>query len=368
MKPPLLIRSQVAPISACKLATAAYDVNAMSLRHWSVFFLVFLGLGFSTGCSRWEASTEAPKLALKLPPAGFASESVTELSLAKSDARSQDTWTARLVRPSLQSEWQVASAPEGAELPDRLADSTFLNHLMDLVSQLMVVEQAPNGPLSNFGLETPLFTLRWRTQGAGQAEQELRIGDTAPDGQGVFAQALVSGKLSHPAVIRGSALQMLGMIRDFSVLRRRRIATFDPDDVDHFELWQGGKRKWQAERAGDDWKEPGSGRLYAAEAGRTLEQLTFLRAESFADSPDEAKKIRERLEKSAEYRAKFLDREGHTTEFQVGSWDGKVWARISTRSDGAFSVPLEAMKPWLLPAPTQLSSTRAAAKSAPKSR
>lgn len=366
MKPPLLIRSQVAPISACKLATAAYDVNAMSLRHWSVFFLVFLGLGFSTGCSRREASTEAPQLVLKLPPAGFAPEAVTELSLAKNDARTNDTWTARLVRPTLQGGWQVASAPQGAELPDRLADSTFINHLMDLVSQLMVVEQAPNGPLSNFGLETPLFTLRWRSEGAEQTEQELRIGDTAADGQGVFAQALVGGKLSHPAVIRGSALQMLGMVRDFSVLRRKRIATFDPDDVDHFELWQGGKRKWQAERTGDDWKEPRSGRLYSAEAGRTLEQLAYLRAESFADSPDEAKKIRERLEKSADYRARFLDREGNATEFQVGSWDGKIWARISTRSDGAFTVPVEAMKLWLLPAPTQLGSTRAGAKSAPK--
>ncbi len=303
-----------------------------------------LGLG-STACSR-SSSPEAPTVRVGAPLVDFKPEETLELTLAKFDPRTQDVWTARLTRADARAEWQVASAPQGQTLLDRRADSTFINHLLSLIKTLSVHEMAPEGTLTSLGLDQPLFSIRWGTP--GQPLKELRLGDANPKGLGNYCVLVSPQGNSEPVIVRGAALQMLGMIEKFEVLRRRRLLTFEADDVDELELWRGKAKTLAVERLGDDWTELHRKKRVLT-VGQKLEALTHLRIQNFLDDPSQVTRLRQKLENAPTHRAIFKDRDGKPTELQLRADSGHTWARISSRPEAVFEVYPEALRPFLKP-------------------
>lgn len=267
------------------------------------------------------SSSETLRRGAYLLPFDF--EQVTELTVAKNDPAEGAPWTAKVARQGEgdDASWRIVSAPDGKELQDRLANRTYIRHLLDTLRTLQYAEDAPEGPLPSYGLASPRFALRWRTP---QQPFELLVGTELDSGSYVHLP-------SHEKTViaRGAALRMLEHLSDFSMLRQKNLLTLPADDVDEMTFFRNGKQVLYAQRETDSWVDAKRRKLKVP-AGELLEALAHLKVKDFVDDASSAGSLREKLKKP-DYRIEFKDRQGLPTEIRIARENGKIWASESSR-------------------------------------
>src|SRR4051794_38410826 len=107
------------------------------------------------------ACSDPPPSLVGTQPLRFDLQSVSELTLVKSNPEQQDHWWVTLRNSDDQ--WRIASLTSDRSILDPLADEVFVNHLLDSLRTLRIDSIAPRGPLESFHLNPPLFAIRLTT-------------------------------------------------------------------------------------------------------------------------------------------------------------------------------------------------------------
>jgi len=261
---------------------------------------------------------------------------VNEIALARSNAERAERWTARFVkRVTTVSQngdnWDIASAPEGASLLDRQAESKFLSHLVDTLGTLTWAQAAPRGGLESFGLAPPRFSLTL-TQSNGVVEK-FDLGDFTqlPDGGRVaYARVIRNDAYGPVGYVRGAALEMLTMITSFPELRNRTLVDFDLDDVDEAEVFKKGKKLAYAQRHGNGWADARH-RPLDFDFGAQLEAISHLRVLAYEDDAERAKQLRKRVITAPDFLIRLKRRRGAAIEIRAARAPSGLWALITSR-------------------------------------
>jgi hypothetical protein len=287
----------------------------------TLFFLVAL-----SACSQ-RSEPKLEPLARNYRPFQFEPTEVQQLSIVKSDPSTGDQWAAELRRSveanAEKGRWQIVSAP--IPILDRVANTSFIDHLLDTFRTLGVEEPAPKGPSGSFGLEPPRWAFRW--QGF-----ELRVGN--PLGAG-GAYALLPSR-PEAYVVKGAALQMLGHLSEFGALRLQTLATFTADDVEEIEIRQS-KRRFYVQRDGDTWTDAAH-RPHKKNIPQLIETLTHWRIEKFIDNEKQAQEAETWLAGGPAIEVTVRDLHGKATILSFSEKQGKVLGKISSRKNSVFQL------------------------------
>jgi len=292
-----------------------------------------LGLG---ACTKPPAE-ETLSLPAGSPVAIFDPNQITELGFSKN--AEGDAWSARLARTP--QGWVISSSPNGKPLPDRLADSVFLDHLSSTFRSFQSQGEAPHGPLANFGLDPARFVLQWKLP---DRAIEVRIGDELKDGAGVYA-FLPGPPPSAVFVANGAAVQMLELVTSFDVLRKRALLTWTSDDVDSIQLSRGNHEILFAQREGNAWGDRKDKKISKPDVAAIVDGLTHLRIKKFIDDLPEV------TEHSVqpELRAILRNIHGEAQELRIQVTGSDFpHASVSSRSGAVFEVFREAIGFWRL--------------------
>ena len=319
----------------------------MTSSHWLAVSAIFCIL---CGCTQ-----SANQSALKPPEKSkglfsFQYDAVTEVLIAKNDLVTGDHWTARIQRPSTtSSEWRILSVAgvhdDGHELLDRRADGAFILHLLDTFRTLTSVDVAQSGAPEVFGLNPPLFVIRWT---APEGTFEVHLG--APTGKENTTYALLPAREQIFAV-QGAALTMLSYLRSFESLRYRQLSTWTSDDVDEIELRKGRRAVFYAQREGSQWLDR-KHRPLSFDVNAIVEGLTHARIKSFIDDEAAAQKLLPQLTQKPLYEAIFRDRHHQTNRLvlaQARTGDAsEVIALTSSRPKAVFTLFPEATRLFMI--------------------
>lgn len=272
-------------------------------------------------------------LAAGKPIFDFNYKQTQELEIVSHDRNTGLPWTARIA--SLDSgDWRILHGPADEELSDRLADSTFILHLMDTFTTLQFFQKAGQGPLASFGLEPPQHIFRWK---AGKDSFEIHFGKIASTEEDQYAlikqhPRLKASETAEPFVIRvkGAALLMLSHLNSFRKLREQKLLSFSLDDVDLLE-----SREMKLEREGTEWvKLPKRKRVEAAP--ELLKALFHLRIKDFSEPRPQPK--------SPLYRIQFEGRTLEKTDLVVAPLNGQVLAWVGNRPGATFILHPESLR------------------------
>ncbi len=213
-----------------------------------------------------EERRDAEQAAKRIFP-GIAATDVSWIELTTTDGqaaraeRQDGAW--RVVSP-------VAFPGDGVNL-DGIAAG-----LADLVSETQI--ESPQAP-EIYGIGASGRVVRF---GAAGAEHELRIGKKAPVGSTTY----VVSRAQPERVVTIPTYRATNLERSLDDLRDRRVLDFDRSSIHTVEArWPGGHVR--AERGDGGWilVEPPSGRADDATLDTLLSNLSYLRADSFEDSP-----------------------------------------------------------------------------------
>ncbi len=308
--------------------------------------LIALAASLSTGaCTRSPSET---RLETGKPVFQFDYEAVRSVFLSRNEPGAE-SWTAEYVvdgwlgPQQVTPRWMIRQAPAGltsssanSEM-DRLADGSFLRHLLDSVRTLRKTGETADGEDAGFGLAPAWTQLRWKTR---DTTFELLLGSPCPTG-GRYARIG-----SQRLVVDGAALDMLGMASDFERTRHRRLLTWQLDDADRVRLrWPSSiasapEKEWSVERHSGDWI-----RLESTSLSQTtkktlprspeseLEALAHLQIAQFDLKLDEFGKPILELE--------WKDRKEHELVIQI---DQQLRAKVSDRPATLFRLHPEARK------------------------
>ena len=312
--------------------------QALSLCVASLFLSASI---LTTSCTKTSNQEENAPIRLNVPLLqNYHSSEMTELWISQNDPTTQRHWTARLTRPGTKLDWTIASAPEGQELRDHLADSAFISHLLSLFETLQAIADAPQGPPTSFALEPPIMGLK---MSGGGKTYGINFGMPAPKNSGSYAY-LPGPPASRVIVANGSVLEMLNMVNQFDVLRRRTLSTLTSDEVDEVELWRGKKKLIYAQRQGDDWADSKQKKMRIP-IQDVVEALTHLRIKSFVDDPGFAQSALARL-RNPEYRAVLKDRNGTSMEIRLAHSQALLFGVVSSRPKGVFEMHADSTRFW----------------------
>jgi hypothetical protein len=307
-------------------------IPLVSVRISTVFSALILGvLSFLGAC------TQQHPAALPTPPSfKFELEKVTELLLSKSDPSTGDHWAARFEK-SAPGTWTIASGPAGMPLGDRIANSAFIEHVLDTTRTAKSQQATLSGPLESFGLTEPRFRLQWKAPEI-QDEYDFRLGSPAltsdPTNGDPIAGSYSSADGKTVWITTGAVLEMLSRVSTFDTLRQNQLLVLPPtettDDVDLIvieTLGQNPKPIYYAERAGNGWVDS---KKHPIEAEDFLVKLAHLRVLRFVDDATESTKI---LKAPTFLKITLQDLSGKKVEIELrtNSAKNKVYATVSTR-------------------------------------
>jgi hypothetical protein len=299
--------------------------------------MLALMLMLPSACNRKPALTftnEAPALAPGTAPFPMDWRTVSDLEVFKNDPNTGDHWHASLQKR--EDIWVITTASTPTPLKDSRADTRYVGHLLDTLSTLRVQDWALNGPPESFGLDRPRWVLKWKTD---KVSHELRIGDAST---GAILFAAIPGRTdaqgtARTVTIAGAAIEMLARLDEFTALRARVLLPFDSDDIDLLTL-KSPARKITAKREGGDWQNETPPPL-KLDITATLEELTHLRARRIIDAENEEERhIRESLEKSAPFEARFTDRSNHVSVLRAGRFASLWYATLNDRNGVLFEL------------------------------
>ncbi|MBI2712017.1 MAG: hypothetical protein HYX41_03995 [Bdellovibrio sp.] len=270
----------------------------------------------------------------------FDPKKVEEISIAKTDPVSAEQWIATFRKGD--EGWTISAAPSGMQLEDRVANTGFLNHLVDSLAQFRVTGEAVSGSEDAMNLSPPLFQIRWRTR---DQEFQFQLGGVAKkDSDKRYV------KLNQKLLLAwGSALPLLDQIQSFQYLRQPTWTLVSPDDIDEIELFRSGKPYFYAQREGDRWTDRKHrpvkvGRISDSEKHHqwieeALGQLTEGKVQEYVDNPLTKKELELQFQKTDLLEAHLSDRFGKTTVLKFLSRSGKLYGQNSTRPLGLFTLP-----------------------------
>ncbi|MEK6705505.1 MAG: DUF4340 domain-containing protein [Bdellovibrionota bacterium] len=276
-------------------------------------------------------------------PFSFDVPDVSELTIAKNDPKSGDSWTVRLQNTGgPDPTWQIASGPHG--ILDNLANTGYVNHLLDTLRTLRadLHTETTNGPIESFGLLPPVFYLEWRTNKADKAEQwRLKLG--LPEGGKPFCIASAHA-MADSAVLTctGAAIKMLDILDSFTAVRHRALSTITSDDVEEIEIFYGNKKSvFFAQREGLDWTNRKHRRL-KANIDAFLDGVTHTRIKEFVDDPDETLRLLDTLKKSRHQTIRLSGLKGMSVTIKSSKQSHELLATISNRPGAVFKLYPEA--------------------------
>lgn len=271
------------------------------------------------------------------PVLRFDHEQITEFVISKNDPNSGDHWSLRLTRPEPKSaDWKIASGPDSRVLTDTRADGIFISHLLDTLGTLQAVSKAPEGPASSFGLERPLFALRWNGTGL---TGEVRIGDSDVKAGGAWA---LFGSNTQVWLAQGAALQMLSRLETFEALRQRKFVTLEADDIDEIQTGE-----VYRQRAGDRWadrKNKPQGDKHSAEFTDRLNRFVHTRVLRFVDDSEKIAGLLLEIRKKSAAKVDFKDRRGNLTAVRIIQTGNGTFGWISSRGDVVFELYPQSME------------------------
>lgn len=187
---------------------------------------------------------------------------------------SQDGIPARFVLNS--GVWELV---EPVEAP---ADATALDAMTSVLAQLSRQGRVDTpGPLDEYGLGEDARTIHFEVGGEVRG---LRIGRGTPVGGHLYVATLASDEISFVETFRLNAFN-----RNLADLRDRSVLPFEPADVTEISLvWPGGEVRLA--KRGQDWMmlSPVDEPADEPTVRDLLDDLSFLRAQSFVDDEDEA--------------------------------------------------------------------------------
>lgn len=285
------------------------------------------------------------EIALKQRIFLFNTAEVDELVITKNDPTTEDRWSARFKKNPGTRQWEIAAGLDGKDYTDLLANTGFINHLLDTLSTLQADEMAPEGTPDSFGLAQPHYLLQW---GKSPNSYTLKLGAEVEKNPGRYGTAQTGDKSTPTLVLRGAALEMLSHVRSFDYLRRRTALTLESDDVDEIELRQGKSLKLYSQRQGDDWVDRKKRKLRVP-VQKILDQLTHARIRHFIDDPERSRELLAQVKKDSLFSATLRDRQGRPTDFTVTLREGRVLAAVSSRPGTAFELYPDAIKLFQLP-------------------
>jgi hypothetical protein len=306
-----------------------------------LFYLGLGGLALAPGCqsssseiARSNPAALAAKRNLSLLPGrlafDFNPKSVEEITLAKTDPITGDTWLATFANKN--SLWTIVAAPANTSLIDRIANDVFINHLIDTLAALRLQDNPMTGPPQAMGLRPSRFSVKWRTP---TAEFKFFLGALVGDHSGRRYISLDDSKVDIAA---GSSLAMLDQIDSFQFLRNRTWTLLNADDVDEIELLRGGKPFFYAQREGESWTDRAH-RPIQRDVNALLSKLTATPLESFVDDATQKAQIEKSGFKQAYSEARLIDRFGKVTSLKTTELHGITYGINSTRPEGLFVMP-----------------------------
>lgn len=180
-------------------------------------------------------------------------------------------------------QWRIVQ-PAALEVETASLDS-LLAALSDLSSEARVGDAVQD--LKPYGLDTPGLKIRFH---AGNHWHDLAIGDKNPVTRGYYTQ------VGPGAVYLINESNWSVLNKGLNELRRRALFSFQPDDVRALELaWDGGApvRVRRTDEAGGAWQSPDEPllKIKPSKVDNVLQQVQFLRAQSFLDDQAEAETL-----------------------------------------------------------------------------
>ncbi len=272
----------------------------------------------------------------------FNPKQVIEVSLTKSDSNTSDHWSITLHRDPAPDPrfWEFTSPPLNLPMLDRLADETFIAHLLDLLQNVQMDALAPRGALDTYGLNPPQFAIRWVTP---EKSWEFRLGAYSPaSANKTQSQSGVStagyfisldGKTIY--IARSPAFTLLQMIDSVQFIRRNIWTKLTPDDVDEIQIFIRGKQSFYAQREGDRWTNS-KHQMIKKNLEAPLQQLVLARTQEFIDDPDLAQSVKKNLENHFNCEVRINDRHGHSTTLKIWKINKKTYGMNSTRLKTLF--------------------------------
>ena len=269
----------------------------------------------------------------------FDYHAVSELSVAKMDPNTGDHWAVRLQKDH-EGRWLISGAPDGRVLSDHLANSNFVDHLLDTLRTFTLLSLAPNASAETIGLSPPRFSIRWTAEGK---QHEIQIGD------GAYSRVPTLSDRTY--VGQGALFGMLDYLKAFSVLRLPTLCDFAADDMDEIEMGPGTSARWYAQREGGRWTDRKHRRLGSTGAITMEDRLSGVvhtRIRDYLDDADVARDWAGRIEHSPFATVTLKDRAGKATVIRVvrAEFQGQreLMGTISSRPGAVFVLYPEALR------------------------
>ena len=258
----------------------------------------------------------------------FEPTEVIDLTLAKFDSESGNSWVMTLHKED--SLWKISSAPSDQSLLDRIADETFIHHLLDTLQSVHLHPNPKSGPMESFGLKPPRYALKWSTL---SKEFKIQVGISSP-GLGYF----VTLDGTSISVGTGAAFGLLERVLSFRDLRKQTWTILKPDDIDEIELLKNKAPHFYAQRDGDTWTDR-KHRPVRINVSTVLSQLTSTRPENFVDDPIRAQELRKYILSKESLEVRLTNRFGKTHSLKLSQREKSVYGINTTRPDGVFILP-----------------------------
>ena len=127
----------------------------------------------------------------------------------------------------------------------------------------------------------------------------------------------------------------LDHLKNFDVIRHRKIWTWSIDDVTQFEVYQGPRKTFFAQRQSGEWAD-GKNRLYEGIVQDWLDRLMHLVVFKFNDNATESAAIFKKLSIMPAYRVILKDRNRQTRSMAMGLDNGIWWGLEDSRTQAVF--------------------------------
>lgn len=333
-----------------------------------LFFFLLPFLPLLTSCFKSNTETPAsnsspsaqsiasPKIGQ--PIYSFDFKSVQWMAIAKNDPFTGDQWVTELVKGegdfSGGSRWRIQTFPSGAGAEnhlDRLANESFISHLLDTLTSLRVTARASTGSasevsLEDYRLDPPFYALRWKTPD-GEI-QTLEIGEPVSSqdiAKGSYAriQGSSKNKPSHEIwIVNGSLLQMLRYLKSFSLLRHRKFTGLSEDDISTVEVRKKGSVVFYAERSGGKWVDAAQKEITGVRSW--LQGITHLEIERFIDSPSESDRLKTIVAQEPAYEMVFQNIRGQKAKVTVGYHKSQLLGISTLRKESIFQIYFDAIR------------------------
>lgn len=303
----------------------------------SIFFILLLFFG----CNRSNNEFIKKDGEILFP---FSFENVSEFQWSVNDPVKDLKFNARFIKDSKKTSkgrkalWLISEVSEEYEIKDRLADSVLMEKLLDYLSTLKTINQAPDQNPENYGLHPFHYAFRWKIP---EFSFELILGEKLGKSSQRYAQFQI---LPHDKklkqrwdskaiyIVDGAALKYLDIrLKSFTDVRLKKFLPMVKDDAYFITLKKGKQLLFSAERDGSHWKKTkGSDPKFSLK--ETIEFYFRYNILEFYEDPKELSKIQKKFKKLQNFTLEISIR---TQEKSTMNWieagDGHIIAQTSLR-------------------------------------